>query len=239
MTEKNHVDQTWNRQAVTFRLSSRRKRDLESIAIGSPIPLSPTSAMDLAISVALAAQSASPAEDLSSDSAMLEEQLSQISSSIEAHAREQRTAISEIARQVKDLRDVMMAAAAIQSHAPDDGADVISMREWLRAETQPLPERSLLAVAKWQAKSRVDDDSFAIDILAERIATPGLGGSSARGLPAVVRLSPVESGSPASKLDSMRSAYLMCQPNAAGWTISIHPMNADDAPGDSIGMLSV
>lgn len=235
MSEKNNLDQAWSRQAVTFRLSSRRKRELESLASESPLPLSPTSAIDYAISAALAARSAS-SDDGFSDSATVEELLREISSLIETHAREQRAAIFEIGRQVKDLRDVMM-AAAVQSHAADEGACAVSMREWLRAETLSLPEGALLAVAKWQAKSRLDDGSFAIDLLAERIAAPGLSGRSARGLPALVRLSPIESSSPAAKLDSMRSAYLMCQPNAAGWAISIHPMDAHDAPGDSIGML--
>lgn len=238
MAHKNDVDQAWSRQAVTFRLSSRRKRDLESLSMGAQAPLSPTAAIDHAISIALAARSAYSDADLS-DSTAMEEQLGEISSSVERHSLQQRTAISEIARQVKDLRDVMMAAAASQSLAPDEVADVISIRDWLHAETLSLPERSLLAVAKWQEKSRLDDESFAIDILAERVAAPGLSGHSARGRPAIIRLSPIKPNSPAARLDSMRSAYLMCQPNAAGWAISIHPINMDDAPGDSIGMLQV
>lgn len=236
MTAKDGPGDAWSRPAVTFRLSSRRKRDLELLASGTHGPLTPTSALDHAIELALAARAAANVHELS-DSADTEDRLGQLSALIETHAREQRTALSELARQLKDLRDVMMAAA--QSGVADFEDEPVGAREWLQAETQPLPDRSLLATAKWQAKSRLDDDSFAIDVLVERVATPSLSGQAARGLPALVRFAPIASDSAAARLDSMRSAYLMCQPGPSGWTVSIHPIDADGAPGSSIGMLTV
>lgn len=236
MDEEVGFGEAWTRPAVTYRLSERRKRDLLLLARDELTRRSPTAAIDQAIDAALAARATS--DSISLDSAALAEQVAELCSSHEKKAQEQRIAISEVARHVKDLRDAMLAVA---EQAPDETGDgeATSLREWLRAEAQSLPSPSLLATARWQAKSRSAGDSFLIDVLVERVAASGLSGDAARGRPALARIGPVGWQSPFAKLDALPSAYLMCERSGAAWDVSLHPLLDGGAPGESLGVARI
>lgn len=232
-------DNAWDRPAVTFRLTKRRAHDLRKIAGSSPMPLSPTGAIDYAIAAALA-ENGTAEFDESSLVGSLASDIREIAALSKQHAAAHQTSLAEMAAHVKDLRDVMRAAASGDHEERGEmGGAAIGILEWLESESGPLPEPSFLATVRWQFKARLDDARFAIDLLAERVAAAGLSGTASRGLPAIVRLSNLEWDSPFSRIDSMRAAYVMCQRHGSGWMLSLHPMLDDGAPGESLGSASL
>lgn len=237
--KSNDGDHGWDRPAVTFRLTKRRAADLRAIAKDSTAPLSPTAALDHAIGLALSSCGATGLDDNAGIDSLADE-IRAMAELSRRHAEAHQASLAENAAHLKDLRDVMRAAASgDQEKRGEMGGGAIGILEWLESESGPLPEPSFLATARWQFKARLDDARFAIDLLVERVAAAGLSGTASRGLPTIVRLSNLEWDSPFFRIDSMRVAYVMCQRHGSGWMLSLHPMLDDGAPGESLGSASL
>lgn len=232
-------DHGWDRPAVTFRLTKRRAAALRSIAEGLTMPLSPTAALDHAIGLALSSCGATGLDDNAGIDSLADE-IRAMAELSRRHAEAHQATLAENTAYLKDLRDVMRAAASgDQEKRGEMDGGAVGILEWLEGESGPLPEPSFLATARWQFKARLDDARFAIDLLVERVASAGLSGPAARGLPVIVRLSNLEGDSQFSRIDSMRAAYVMCQRHSASWILSLHPMLDDGSPGEALGSTSL
>jgi len=235
MDPKVDIDSSWTRPGVTFRLSKSRRNDLLSLMAELPEPLAPTAAIDHAIAIAIASR----ASNAISEADTLADGLRILSAQAKRDASEQRRAIDEIRQYVKDLRDVISAAAA--SDDPDDfdsSESPMPIRDWLDREARNLPKRSFLAKAQWQAKVRLNDRSASIDLLIERVAAIDVHGPATHGAIAMARLAPVDLKDPFCKADEMPAFYLMCTGvGPEGWQLDLHPIQTDDHPAPRIATL--
>jgi hypothetical protein len=237
-TLANAVDRAWTRPGVTVRLSDRRRALLRALAKECSPPLSPTLAIDRAISLATQAQREmedGPWTDLSV-------KMAEIASLVKRGAAEDTLALGNIELGIRRLGESLayvLAEGNLEAHEPN--ADPPSIRAWVEQEAKGLPRPSFLAKALWRATKRIDYGHVAVDLLVDRVAAAGLRGPDARGAPALVRIGSIGNDSPLARCDPVNSFYLMFQAakESQTWGMSLHNLDAAGRLGPATSALTI
>ncbi|MYN11236.1 hypothetical protein [Pseudoduganella aquatica] len=246
MTQSESNRSAWERPAVTFRLSSRRRQDLLALG-GGRAAASPTSALDIAIALALQAARDDERSGLTpnegngdrANAARVEiaepldggGELRPLVASLREDAARTRGMLADVASQVRELRDAILSAA---SQADDENSESDAalaapepMRSWLNREALALPRPALLVKARWIASRRLSASNVRIELGVQRQAAV-VEGAAGPGASATISLDMPVSGERPIRLDRPEAFYLMCQREANGaWRIGLRLVSAD------------
>lgn len=237
-TPANAVDRAWTRPGVTVRLSDRRRALLRVLAKGCSPPLSPTVAIDHAISLATQAQR----EMGEGQWIDLADKMVELALLVTRGAAEHTLAFANIEFGIRRLGESLASALAegnLEAHERNAGPP--SIRAWVEQEAKGLPRPSFLAKALWRATKRIDYGHVAVDLLVDRVAAAGLRGPDARGAPALVRIGSIGNDSPLARCDPVNSFYLMFQAakGSQAWGMSLHSLDAAGRLGPATSALTI
>lgn len=216
----------WDRQAVTFRLSSKRVKELRALC--GDDQLSPTAALDLAIKLAR------ENEELDN----LPTEFSQIQNLLSIHARSNKELLTAMAKQIHELRSTIMTVANSddnESQVDNSRPRAISMRAWLDRETQGLSRSTVLMKAQWHATRRANRDGVLIELAVQRIANTG--SLSGRDL---VHLHLDDAQVNVQLLSGLSPFYFRCQHDGQStWQLSTHDITDDRKLGPILLILRI
>jgi hypothetical protein len=213
MNTKHTEPKGWNRQAVTYRLSARRREDLRALC-GAEL-LSPTAALDRAISIAKISKN-------SDDTAA---SIDEITALVSTNAKRSEELLSSMALQIEELKRTIIAVANSEGGGAEAGETSIPLqglpiRAWLDKEATGIPRPAFVARAQWSGMTRRSNDSMRLEITAQRIATTQP--NEAESKPSLVYVAVPAQQSILSKIMT-QAFYLKCERNEkADWHISVH-----------------
>lgn len=212
----------WERQAVTFRLTDERKRALRALS-GGEESISPTSALDLAIELAVSRQ-ACDRESGSQPSAecgpIAQRELRELRQAAKAAASEwagARALLTSVAADCAELRSAIAEASAPSEHARfDEPGAPRPIREWL---DQAAASSWLVARARWIGTRPAGQGTAVWTLEVRELGRDGA--QPARIALSVVELGPAAAGGPISRLNRDGCCVLSCSRASDGWTLSL------------------
>jgi len=221
----------WNREAVTFRLTPKRKGDLLAVR-GDDANASPTEALDLAIDIALSCRgreeqdaNALGGEEVASQLEALRHETRSLSASVESWAGANEL-LARVAADCAELRHAIASASLLADglRVADDGASA--------------PIKSLLDklgdATAWAA--------FKAHWVGKRPSGPGLacwnvelrelrGAHEERGLVSSATLGPDWADGPMAGLETRPECVLTCSRSESGWALELRPVLAQGKLG--------
>lgn len=231
----------WERDQFSVRLTEARRACLRLISDAMPEHATPNDAVDRAIEIALSKTEPAPEKtiDLGSRLDDLEELVARMGREREADAAKQRAVADETLRETRSVAALISAVAAMPPAVDGDedgwageageGAradDVPSLRAWLDARSGIAANVS--CVARWRSKSRLGERLVAMEF--------DVGMSGQPGGPSIVRIEPLDTGSPLASTDQGGALSLACRRvPGGGWGVSACRLNPDRSTGAAIG----
>jgi hypothetical protein len=226
---ESHADKfAWARQAVTYRLTAKRKRDLQVLA-GDP-SASPTEALDLAIELAVdsRATTAGPErgdQPLNAEISValdgLRLQTDALAGAIE-HWGESRAQLARVAAECAELRRSLAHAAGLSGDGGCKDADSsVTVREWLD-EAVDLATPWVVAKIRWIAKRPAGPGMATWEVELRELSRSG--SAVARRVHADrVSLGPDLINGPLARMESEGAVVLSCARSGLDWTLSLRP----------------
>lgn len=235
MAERRSQHPGWTKPSLHLRLSKERLANLLALAVALPEGCAPADAVDKAIEMALAtlACASQPSEARFDD---IDDAIAQLASQAIVEARRQHELAREVARDVKELRDLISAAAAAEYV---DGNDIIhtipTMRSWLDAEAGGEAQVSLLIKARGQGVGRrrdgVSDQVFEVEILANASSAIPPGTRT----PTLVKLEHGLGQNLLNRVDPPDALYWACKKVGGGWHLDARLIEPGGGIGPSLG----
>lgn len=235
-----HKDASWSRGQFNLRMTKRRRKQLEEIAASLPASASAIDAIDHALD--RACQSAAPACDSRIDG--IEAAIQSLDERGRIDMRRMASGLAEVAKSIKDLRDLISAVADMPEDSLEAGetGKPRPFREWLEgalAERGMRAERSAIARAAWSAKSRQANGLLSLEFMADLISADGVE-APACGRPARVLFVGIGEGEAFADLDRQRQVLLRCAPlPGGGWAAQAFAPRSGGAPAVPIGALRI
>ncbi|CAH0229019.1 hypothetical protein SRABI118_02418 [Massilia sp. Bi118] len=239
-------DAAWTRDAVTFRLTEQRKRELRALSHdGGELP-SPTAALDQAIELAIAARAREAdhqpvAGRDEPDIAALADELRDAARALAGAAsgwQEIRAQLARVAADCAELRAAIASAAMLADGVPVGETDAPApLREWL--ERQAGPATAWLVVkASWLGKRPASAGLSTWEFEARELGRDGQGHAS-QAESCRVLLGPAPADGPLARLDRDGGCVLSCARNGQGWRVSLRCALEGGKLGEAFAELSI
>jgi hypothetical protein len=239
--------ESWSRQAVTFRLTTKRKRGLRALLPDTDEDASPTEALDLAIELALAGKTLGQ-KDNESEQASNEEIASALDDlRMQTHALASavgewagaRMELAQIATECAELRRVLVLARANgpSERVAFDQRHPIPIKTWLDREVD-ASSSWLVAKISWINKQPAGAQMAVWEVELRELRRSNSAVARSTEAVRVVLGSALASG-PLAGLDSCQGAVLSCARSSDGWALSLRSVLEDGSLGESFAQLLI
>ena len=236
----------WQRDQVSFWLTTQRRHDLMAIANQLPAGCTPSDAIARAIDLArihLASGSLDPAELMDAVDTALARGLSETRDSIDT----QTLAIADLSQGMKSIHRLLSALADGEDVGPALAGGAPRkpplFRDWLDNEAAKAggrPTRSAVASGCWHSVERISDRMVAVDFEATLVALDGKRLETTEPAePSIVRFDLLDSSHPFATADWTSKLFFVCQPMTNGWMVHLHQAAADGSAGKAISKAQI
>lgn len=239
-------DAMWTREAVTFRLTKQRKRELRALSQeGSEWP-SPTAALDQAIELAIAARAheADRQPVTRRDEPGLVELVDELRDATRAFAGaanewgEIRAQLARVAADCAELRAAIASAAMLGDSVPVSETDAPApLRAWLDRQAGPATAW-LVVKASWLGKRSARAGLAVWEFEARELGRDGRGPAS-QPESCRVSLGPAPTDGPLARTEPDGGCVLLCARNGQGWTLSLRRSLDGYKVGETFAELSI
>jgi hypothetical protein len=228
MGESKQDHHGWSRGFLSVRLTEQRTNALKSISFMAGQSLSPSEALDHALSLAIKSCPPSGARDANGSNHFEFD----LANELEAHRRE----MASLAHEVRAWRS----ATAFRRGGEEGESSARPLREWLDAEARARGEAAFVAQAAWNIKTRGLDGTVALEMTISGLTVSNMSSKAIIRATANVFLEGVPATSPIATCPAIHGFYFACEHVDGGdWALTAHEAKANGEIGERIDIFTV